>query len=74
MSTTNPRDLCGEDLIRAWGNPAALVSEKAERQEEGSGHLVYQDNLDKKFHGREQCHRKKWARWWEKGVGSSEMG
>lgn len=71
MNTTNPRDLCGEDLIWwwTWGNRAALGWEKAERQEKGSGHLVYQDKIEKKFHGREQCHRNKKGEWWEKGVG-----
>lgn len=73
MSTINP---CGEDLMWwwAWGNPAALGWEKAERQENGSGHLVYQDNIEKKFHGREQCHRNKQGGWWDKGVGSSKTG
>lgn len=71
MSATDPRDLCGEDLIPwwAWGNPAALGREEPERQEKGSGHLVYEDNIEKKFHGREQCHRNKEGEWPERGVG-----
>lgn len=70
-STTDPRDLWGEDLIWwwVWRSPAAVVERRLKVRKRALDTQCLRTTLRKKFHGRKQCHRNKQGEWWEKGIG-----